>query len=222
MEPYYAGILSLLPPVIAITLALITKEVISSLLVGILTGTLIYSLNTGLNPIVGTVDITFKLMTQRMDVSILLFLALLGALVVVVSMAGGSRAYGRWASEKLRSKRSAQLATSALGALIFIDDYFNCLTVGTVMKPVTDKYGVSRAKLAYIIDREGDANGARRQPDYLAQLIAETVRGNRLSRCLYDIMELREQGTKKDSPCPKTQGRPSYHPYCTTAALQMQ
>ena len=75
MEPYYAGILSLLPPVIAITLALITKEVISSLLVGILTGTLIYSLNTGLNPIVGTVDITFKLMTQRMDVSILLFLA---------------------------------------------------------------------------------------------------------------------------------------------------
>ena len=97
MEPYYAGILSLLPPVIAITLALITKEVISSLLVGILTGTLIYSLNTGLNPIVGTVDITFKLMTQRMDVSILLFLALLGALVVVVSMAGGSRAYGRWA-----------------------------------------------------------------------------------------------------------------------------
>ena len=113
MEPYYAGILSLLPPVIAITLALITKEVISSLLVGILTGTLIYSLNTGLNPIVGTVDITFKLMTQRMDVSILLFLALLGALVVVVSMAGGSRAYGRWASEKLRSKRSAQLATSA-------------------------------------------------------------------------------------------------------------
>ena len=137
---------------IAITLALITKEVISSLLVGILTGTLIYSLNTGLNPIVGTVDITFKLMTQRMDVSILLFLALLGALVVVVSMAGGSRAYGRWASEKLRSKRSAQLATSALGALIFIDDYFNCLTVGTVMKPVTDKYGVSRAKLAYIID----------------------------------------------------------------------
>lgn len=152
MEPYYAGILSLLPPVIAITLALITKEVISSLLVGILTGTLIYSLNTGLNPIVGTVDITFKLMTQRMDVSILLFLALLGALVVVVSMAGGSRAYGRWASEKLRSKRSAQLATSALGALIFIDDYFNCLTVGTVMKPVTDKYGVSRAKLAYIID----------------------------------------------------------------------
>ena len=77
-------------------------------------------------------------------------------------------------------------------------------------------------KLAYIIDREGDANGARRQPDYLAQLIAETVRGNRLSRCLYDIMELREQGTKKDSPCPKTQGRPSYHPYCTTAALQMQ
>lgn len=152
MDPISVGWLSILPPVIAIGLALITKEVISSLMIGILSGTLIYSIGVGANPIVGTVDTTFKLMASRMDINILLFLALLGALVVVVTMAGGSRAYGRWASSKLKSKRSAQLATSALGALIFIDDYFNCLTVGTVMKPVTDKYGVSRAKLAYIID----------------------------------------------------------------------
>lgn len=158
MEPVFVGWLSLLPPIIAIGLALITKEVISSLMIGILSGALIYALNTGLNPVVGVAETTFKLMAGRMDVNILLFLALLGALVVVMQMAGGSRAYGRWASSKLKSKRSALLATSALGALIFIDDYFNCLTVGTVMKPVTDKYGVSRAKLAYIIDATGRAH----------------------------------------------------------------
>ena len=145
MEPVFVGWLSLLPPIIAIGLALITKEVISSLMIGILSGALIYALNTGLNPVVGVAETTFKLMAGRMDVNILLFLALLGALVVVMQMAGGSRAYGRWASSKLKSKRSALLATSALGALIFIDDYFNCLTVGTVMKPVTDKYGVTGA-----------------------------------------------------------------------------
>lgn len=152
MDPVNVGWLSLLPPLIAIALALITKEVISSLMIGILSGTLIYSLNMGLNPIVGVAETTVKLMASRIDVNILLFLALLGALVVVVTMAGGSSAYGRWASKKLKTRRSALLATSGLGALIFIDDYFNCLTVGTVMKPVTDKYGVSRAKLAYIID----------------------------------------------------------------------
>lgn len=152
MEAIQVGILSIIPPIIAITLALITKEVISSLMIGILSGTLIYAVNTGLNPIVGTVETTFKLMASRIDINILLFLALLGALVAVVTMAGGSRAYGQWASTKLKSKKSALLATSGLGALIFIDDYFNCLTVGTVMKPVTDKYNVSRAKLAYIID----------------------------------------------------------------------
>ena len=152
MEAIQVGFLSLIPPIIAISLALITKEVISSLMIGILSGTLIYSLNVGLNPVVGTVETTFKLMVSRIDMNILLFLALLGALVVVVTMAGGSRAYGQWASGKLKTKKSALLATSALGALIFIDDYFNCLTVGTVMKPVTDKHSVSRAKLAYIID----------------------------------------------------------------------
>lgn len=152
MEPVFVGWLSLLPPVIAIVLALITKEVVSSLMIGILSGALIYAINTGANPIVGMAETTFKLMASRMDVNILLFLALLGALVVVMSMAGGSRAYGRWATSKIKNKRTAQLATSALGMLIFIDDYFNCLTIGTVMKPVTDRYQISRAKLAYIID----------------------------------------------------------------------
>lgn len=128
MEPVFVGWLSLLPPIIAIGLALITKEVISSLMIGILSGALIYALNTGLNPVVGVAETTFKLMAGRMDVNILLFLALLGALVVVMQMAGGSRAYGRWASSKLKSKRAPCSATSALGALIFIDDYFNCLT----------------------------------------------------------------------------------------------
>ncbi|MBE5762441.1 MAG: Na+/H+ antiporter NhaC family protein [Clostridiales bacterium] len=152
MDPVNVGILSILPPIIAIALALLTKEVISSLIIGILSGTLIYSIASGLNPIIGTVETTFNLMTGRMDVGIILFLCLLGALVVVTGMAGGSRAYGRWAASKIKGKRSAMLATGALGILIFIDDYFNCLTVGTVMKPVTDKYGISRSKLSYIID----------------------------------------------------------------------
>lgn len=152
MDSIYVGWLSLLPPVIAIVLALLTKEVISSLLIGILSGGLIYSIFTAQNPILGTIQTTFKLMANRMDLDIILFLALLGALVVVMGMAGGTSAYGRWASKKLTSKRKASFATVILGALIFIDDYFNCLTVGTVMKPVTDKFKISRAKLAYIID----------------------------------------------------------------------
>lgn len=152
MDPIYAGWLSIVPPIIAIALALMTKEVISSLMIGILSGTLIYACMSGGNPVVGTVDYAFKLMANRVDINIILFLALLGALVAVVNMAGGSQAYGRWAGNKLKSKRSAMVATGVLGSLIFIDDYFNCLTVGTVMKPVTDKYHISRAKLAYIID----------------------------------------------------------------------
>ena len=159
MEAIQAGWLSILPPIIAIVLAFITKEVISSLLLGILSGAFIYSFltETGvLMTLVRTVEVTFGTMGQTggsvSKFNILLFLALLGALVVVVNKAGGSQAYGAWASTKLKSPVSAQLATSALGALIFIDDYFNCLTVGTVMKPVTDKFGISREKLAYIID----------------------------------------------------------------------
>ena len=157
MEVIQVGWLSILPPLIAIVLALLTKEVISSLMVGILSGTFIYALCTvsgAAGVVVSTVEHTFTLMASKAadNINIILFLCLLGALVVVVTRAGGSRAYGAWAASKLRSKRSAQLATAGLGVLIFIDDYFNCLTVGTVMKPVTDKYGVSRAKLAYLID----------------------------------------------------------------------
>ena len=152
MEPIFVGWLSLLPPLLAISLALITKEVMSSLLIGILSGSLIYACASGLNPFTGTLTTTFDLMASRVDMKILIFLGLLGALVVVVTMAGGSRAYGRWVSDKIKNRHMAQLATAALGILIFIDDYFNCLTVGTVMKPLTDKHNIPRAKLAYIID----------------------------------------------------------------------
>ena len=153
MEPYYAGWLSILPPVIAITLALLTKEVLSSLLIGILSGTIIYALNVpGVSLLVGPIEIAFNVMVDKIDMNIIIFCSLLGALVYVISMAGGTAAYGKWAASKIKSRRSALLSTSALGAFVFIDDYFNCLTVGTVMKPVTDAHGVSRAKLAYIID----------------------------------------------------------------------
>ncbi|MGL5675643.1 MAG: Na+/H+ antiporter NhaC family protein [Cellulosilyticaceae bacterium] len=153
MEAIDVGLLSILPPIIAIVLALVTKEVISSLIVGILSGTLIYAFNTG-GGVVKAIDVTFTLMAEKLgaNASIILFLGFLGALVAVITMAGGSRAYGEWAGNKIKSKKGAQLGTSALGALIFIDDYFNCLTIGTVMRPVADKHGISRAKLAYIID----------------------------------------------------------------------
>lgn len=153
MEAVQVGFLSLLPPIIAIALALATKEVISSLMVGILSGAVIYVVNIG-GGVVDVFQTTFSLMGSKMadNINILLFLCILGALVAVITNAGGSKAYGVWASTKIKSKRQALLATSALGAIIFIDDYFNCLTVGTVMKPVTDKYGIHRAKLAYMID----------------------------------------------------------------------
>ena len=157
METINAGIFSLIPPIIAIGLALATKEVISSLIIGIISGTFIYSLNITngfINVTVKTGEVTMSLMAEKLagNISIVLFLAMLGALVVVITKAGGSRAYGNWASTKIKTRVGASLATSALGALIFIDDYFNCLTVGTVMRPVTDKHRISHAKLAYIID----------------------------------------------------------------------
>ena len=153
MEPYYAGALSILPPVIAVVLALITKEVFSSLILGILTGTCIYTIGMGEDMVVvRTVETAFTVMVNKVDFNIIIFCSLLGSLVYVISMAGGSRAYGAWASRKIKGRRSALLSTSALGAFIFIDDYFNCLTVGTVMRPVTDTYKISRSKLAYIID----------------------------------------------------------------------
>ncbi|MFI3213119.1 MAG: Na+/H+ antiporter NhaC family protein [Eubacteriales bacterium] len=150
MEILDFGWLSILPPVIAIVLALITKEVISSLLIGIVSGAVIFN---SFAPI-ATIETTFSLMADKMsdNASMILFLALLGALVAVVTLAGGSEAYGKWASAKIKTQRGASLATAGLGLLIFIDDYFNCLTVGTVMRPVTDKNNISRAKLAYLID----------------------------------------------------------------------
>lgn len=155
MHAIDCGAWSLVPPILAIILALCTKEVISSLLIGILSGSLIYAVNKG-QGFVGMSSIAFKTISKTVGspdkFNIILFLSLLGTLVYVVTKAGGSKAYGEWAATKMKSRKTVQLATSALGVLIFIDDYFNCLTVGTVMKPVTDKFKISRAKLAYIID----------------------------------------------------------------------
>lgn len=150
---YFNTFWSLLPPVIAIALALITKEVYSSLFVGIVVGGLLYS-NFSFE---GTVlhvfeDGIISVLSDSYNVGILVFLVILGAMVCLMNKAGGSAAFGRWAQQHIKSRVGAQLATIVLGCLIFIDDYFNCLTVGSVMRPVTDKYKVSRAKLAYIID----------------------------------------------------------------------
>ncbi len=152
-EMIHAGWLAVLPPVIAIVLALITKEVFSSLAIGIFSGGLIYTLLSGMYPI-KILELVFGVMVQKMgeNASILLFLALLGGLIAIVTMAGGARAYGEWAIKRIKSRTAASIATAILGAVIFIDDYFNCLTVGTVMRPVTDKHSISRAKLAYLID----------------------------------------------------------------------
>ncbi len=149
----YATFWSLVPPIVAIALALITKEVYSSLFVGILIGGLLYA---GGNP-EGTVlhvfsDGIVSVLSNSYNVGILIFLVILGSIVAMMNKAGGSAAFGRWASSKIKTPAGAQLATIALGVLIFIDDYFNCLTVGSVMRPVTDKQNVSRAKLAYLID----------------------------------------------------------------------
>jgi Na+/H+ antiporter NhaC len=144
---------SLLPPLFAIVLALLTKEVYSSLFAGILTGALLYS---GFS-FEGTMlhvfqDGVISVIADAYNVGILIFLVILGTMVSMMNKAGGSAAFGRWASGRFKTRVGAQLATIILGLLIFIDDYFNCLTVGSVMRPVTDKYNVSRAKLAYLID----------------------------------------------------------------------
>ncbi|MBQ2258016.1 MAG: Na+/H+ antiporter NhaC family protein [Lachnospiraceae bacterium] len=149
----YATFWALVPAIVAIALALITKEVYSSLFVGITVGALFYS---GFN-LEKTVLHIFNdgivgVLTDSYNVGILVFLVILGTMVALMNKAGGSAAFGKWAAEHIKSKVGAQLATVLLGALIFIDDYFNCLTVGSVMLPVTDKHKVSRAKLAYLID----------------------------------------------------------------------
>lgn len=149
----YATFWALVPPIVAIVLALITKEVYSSLFVGILIGALFYS---GFS-FEGTVTHIFQggiisVLSDSDNVGILVFLVILGVIVCLMNQAGGSSAFGRWASKRIKTRVGAQLATIVLGVLIFIDDYFNCLTVGSVMRPVTDRHQVSRAKLAYLID----------------------------------------------------------------------
>ena len=144
---------ALMPPVIAIVLALITKEVYSSLFIGILVGGLLYS-NFSFE---GTVLHTFEdgivsVLSDGYNVGILVFLVILGTMVCLMNKAGASAAFGRWAQKNIKTRAGAQLASIVLGCLIFIDDYFNCLTVGSVMRPITDRHNVSRAKLAYIID----------------------------------------------------------------------
>ncbi len=144
---------ALLPAVVAIALALITKEVYSSLFIGIVVGALLYA-DFGFE---GTVlhvfnDGLIAVLCDSYNMGILIFLVLLGTMVALMNKAGGSAAFGRWAGDHIKTRVGAQLATILLGVLIFIDDYFNCLTVGSVMRPVTDKHNVSRAKLAYLID----------------------------------------------------------------------
>lgn len=152
----YASILSLLPPVIAIGLALITKEVYTSLLAGIIMGGLQYS-NFNLELMINTIffqedgGMVYKL-ADSWNVGILIFLVMLGILVALLNKAGGSAAFGKWASKHIKTRIGAQISVMILGILIFVDDYFNCLTVGSVMRPVTDRHKVSRAKLSYIID----------------------------------------------------------------------
>ena len=151
--PYFNSALALLPPVIAIALALITKEVYSSLFIGILVGGLLYS-NFAFESTILHVfnDGIVASVTNSYNMGILIFLIILGSMVCLMNKAGGSAAFGRWAKDHIKSRVGAQLCSVLLGVLIFIDDYFNCLTVGSVMRPITDKQNISRAKLAYIID----------------------------------------------------------------------
>ena len=149
----YATFWSLLPPVVAIGLALITKEVYSSLFIGIVVGAVLYSgfsFEGTMNHVLSGGIIA--VLSDSYNVGILVFLVILGAMVALMNKAGGSAAFGQWASKHIKTRAGAQLATVALGVLIFIDDYFNCLTVGSVMRPVNDRHNISRAKLAYIID----------------------------------------------------------------------
>ena len=144
---------ALVPSLVAISLALISKEVYSSLFLGMVTGALLnaeFNMVEGLNQLFpdGIMDV----MTNKNNIGILVFLVILGTMVQLMNRTGGSAAFGMWASKRIKSRVGAQLSTMLLGCLIFIDDYFNCLTVGSVMRPVTDKHKISRAKLAYLID----------------------------------------------------------------------
>ena len=145
---FFGTIWSILPPIIAIVLALITKEVYSSLFIGVAVGALM----VGGFDLWASFNAFFDIMKDSMNLNILIFDILLGMIIVLMTKSGGSAAYGNWAGKKIKSKKASLLATMGLGLLIFVDDYFNCLTVGSVMRPVTDRQKVSRSKLAYIID----------------------------------------------------------------------
>lgn len=151
------GAWSILPPLLALGLALLTKEVYSSLLVGVFSGLIIYEFTlegAGINQLITAFCMIPQIMAEQISSNgaLILFLALLGALVVVIAAAGGSRAYAEWAAKRIKSARMASSMTAVLGILIFVDDYFNCLTVGAVMSPVTDRFRISHEKLAYLID----------------------------------------------------------------------
>ena len=154
----YATFWALIPPLVAIILALITKEVYSSLFVGIVIGGLFYGniFQSGFSFEKSVLHIfedgLVGVLSDPYNVGILVFLVVLGIIVVLMNKAGGSRAYGEWAAAHIKSRRGVALSTFFLGVLIFVDDYFNCLTVGSVMRPITDKHNISRSKLAYLID----------------------------------------------------------------------
>lgn len=150
---YYSTVMALLPPIIAIVLALITKEAYSSLFIGIVAGALLHANFNPVNAFTTVINDGFiSSVADAWNAGILIFLVLLGAIVALVNKAGGSYAFGKWAKTHIKTAVGAQLATFALGVLIFVDDYFNCLTVGSVMRPLSDSKGVSRAKFAYLID----------------------------------------------------------------------
>ena len=153
LEMIDAGWLSILPPVVAITLALLTKEVYSSLFLGIFTGMCVYCFSTG-GSLLQAVTYVFDMMAGKIGDNgyMIIFLVLLGSLVTIVTRSGGTGAYGQWAIRRIKTRRSAKLTTALLGLLIFLDDGFNCLTVGTVMRPITDKHKISREKLSYLLD----------------------------------------------------------------------
>ncbi len=151
------GVWSIVPPLLALVLALVTKEVYSSLIIGVFTAMIIYQFvlnGAGFEQLIDSFTMVPLMMADQIagNGALLLFLALLGALVVLIAIAGGSRAYAEWVSTHIKNARMAQLLTAILGFIIFIDDYFNCLTVGAVMRPVTDRFKISREKLAWIID----------------------------------------------------------------------
>ena len=153
VNKFYTTFWALVPPIVAITLALITKEVYSSLFIGILMGAFLwakFNLEGTINHVVN--DGFVASIADSWDAGILLFLVVLGIIGVLVLKSGGTKAYGEWALKHIKSRKMAQLATFFLGVLIFVDDYFNCLTVGSIMRPLTDKFKISRAKLAYLID----------------------------------------------------------------------